>query len=62
MEAFINPTRETTSYGVKDSRDASKDLPGDYVLYVTACNEKVQTTGDKSFKALPEHLWRSSIK
>jgi hypothetical protein len=62
MDAFINPTKETTNYGIKDSKEASKDLPSDYILYVTACNEKVQATGDNSFKALPEHLWRSSTK
>jgi hypothetical protein len=58
MEAFLNPTRPTTSRMGK----VSKNLPDDYVLYVTACNDRVKTTGDKTLTALPEHLWRSSLK
>ena len=61
MKAPLNPTWGTSTTTVRPGK-AGKHLPDDYASYLTACNAKVKETGDKSFTALPEHLWRSSTK
>jgi hypothetical protein len=60
METSSEPTRpiNTTARMGK----VSKELPNDYALYVVECNNKLKATGEKSCSALPEHLWRASIK
>lgn len=57
MEQPLNPARETATRKAK----MGKGMPDDYVLYVTACNEKIVATGDKRSVALPEHIWRTTL-
>jgi hypothetical protein len=58
METLENPTYPTSTRKGKRQNELAKD----YLEYVTECNSKVLTTGDTSFTALPEHLWRNSVK
>jgi hypothetical protein len=58
MEALEKPAYPTATRKGKQQHE----LPKDYLAYLADCNSKVLTTGDTSFTALPEHLWRHSAK
>jgi hypothetical protein len=57
MEPLANPTGEPVTRKAK----MGKGMPDDYVLYLTACNEKVLAPGDIRSAVLPEHIWRASL-
>jgi hypothetical protein len=56
MDAFLESLKNS-----HQNRKDSQVMDDNYIKYVQECNEKVKTTGNLDFKAIPEFVWESKI-